>query len=142
MGQPHTAHTSTTQDGSMITLDPSSSVPPFEQVRSQLAAQIADGALPAGTRLPPVRKLAEDLGLAANTVARAYRDLEIAGVVETRGRGGTIVAAGGDQARVRLQLAAQRYATMARDLGVSPVEAMRLVQTALVPSVIRTPVAR
>jgi DNA-binding transcriptional regulator YhcF (GntR family) len=142
MGQPHTAHTSTTQDGSMITLDPSSSVPPFEQVRSQLAAQIADGALPAGTRLPPVRKLAEDLGLAANTVARAYRDLEIAGVVETRGRGGTIVAAGGDQARVRLQLAAQRYATMARDLGVAPGEAMRLVQTALAPSIIRTPVAR
>jgi DNA-binding transcriptional regulator YhcF (GntR family) len=126
----------------MITLDPSSSVPPFEQVRSQIAAQIADGQLPAGTRLPPVRRLAEDLGLAANTVARAYRDLEVAGVVETRGRGGTIVAAGGDQARVRLQLAAQRYAAMARDLGVTPGEAMRLVQTALAPAVVRSAVSR
>ena len=118
----------------MITLEPTSAVPPFEQVRAQLAAQIADGTLPAGTRLPPVRRLADDLSLAANTVARAYRDPETAGLVETHGRGGTIVAAGGDQARQRLQTAAQGYAALAHDLGIDPAEALRLAHTALDPT--------
>ena len=118
----------------MITLDPRSATPPFEQVRGQIAAQIASGELPAGTRLPPVRRLADDLGLAANTVARAYRDLESSGLVETRGRGGTIVTAGGDQARERLQSAAQSYAALAHDLAVDPSEALQLVRTALNPS--------
>jgi DNA-binding transcriptional regulator YhcF (GntR family) len=49
-----------------------------------------------------VRQLADDLGLAVNTVARSYRELEAAGLVETRGRGGTVVTTGGDQARERL----------------------------------------
>lgn len=117
----------------MITLDAASAIPPFEQVRAQLAARIADGSLTAGTRLPPVRRMADDLGLAANTVARAYRDLEAAGLVETRGRGGTIVTAGGDRARERLQAAAQRYAALAHDLGISPQEALRVVRTAVDP---------
>ena len=121
----------------MITLDPSSAIPPFEQVRTQIAAQIADGTLTAGTRLPPVRRLADELSLAVNTVARAYRDLETAGLVETRGRGGTIVNAGGDQARIRLQAAAQRYAGLAHDLGVPPEEALRLISTAFDPTVAR-----
>jgi DNA-binding transcriptional regulator YhcF (GntR family) len=118
----------------MITLDSSSATPPFEQVRGQIAAQIASGVLPAGTKLPPVRRLADDLGLAANTVARSYRDLEAAGLVETRGRGGTVVTAGGDRARERLQLAAQRYAALAHDLAADPAEALRLVRTALDPA--------
>jgi DNA-binding transcriptional regulator YhcF (GntR family) len=121
----------------VITLDAASSTPPFEQVRAQIAAQITDGVLTAGTRLPPLRQLADDLGLAANTVARAYRDLEVAGLVETRGRGGTIVTAGGDQARERLQSAAQRYAALARELGIGPDEALRLARTALDPTTTR-----
>jgi DNA-binding transcriptional regulator YhcF (GntR family) len=118
----------------VITLDTSSAIPPFEQVRAQIAAQIAAGVLTAGTRLPPVRRMADDLGLAANTVARAYRDLEVAGLVETRGRGGTIVTAGGDQAVERLQAAAQRYAALAHDLGIDPERARRLVSIALDPA--------
>ncbi|HST85580.1 MAG TPA: GntR family transcriptional regulator [Kineosporiaceae bacterium] len=117
----------------MITLDPRSSTPPFEQVRAQLAARISAGELPAGTRLPPVRQLANDLGLAANTVARAYRDLEAAGLVETRGRGGTIVTAAGDRAREQLLAAARSYAALARDLGIEIGEALSLVRTALDP---------
>jgi DNA-binding transcriptional regulator YhcF (GntR family) len=118
----------------LITLDAASPTPPFEQVRAQIAGQIADGVLTPGTRLPPVRRLAEELGLAANTVARAYRDLETAGLVETRGRGGTIVTAGGDRARERLQTAAQSYAALAQELGIGVEEALRLVGTALDPS--------
>jgi len=117
----------------VITLDPRSSTPPFEQVRAQLAARISAGELPAGTRLPPVRQLANDLGLAANTVARAYRDLEAAGLVETRGRGGTIVTAAGDRAREQLLAAARSYAALARDLGIEIGEALSLVRTALDP---------
>jgi DNA-binding transcriptional regulator YhcF (GntR family) len=118
----------------VITLDAESAVPPFEQVRAQLAARITSGELIAGTKLPPVRRLADDLGLAANTVARAYRDLESAGLVETHGRGGTIVAAGGDRAREQVLAAAREYAALTRALGVTAGEALSLVRTALDPS--------
>jgi DNA-binding transcriptional regulator YhcF (GntR family) len=118
----------------VITIDSASPVPPFEQVRAQLATQIADGVLVPGTRLPTVRRLADDLGLAVNTVARGYRELEAAGLVETRGRGGTVVSAGGDQARERLLAAAQRYAAVVRDIGLSADEALRVVGTALTTS--------
>ena len=69
--------------------------PPFEQVRRQLAALVASGALAPDQRLPPVRQLAADLGLAVGTVARAYRELEAAGTVTTRRGAGTRVAAPG-----------------------------------------------
>jgi DNA-binding transcriptional regulator YhcF (GntR family) len=115
----------------MIRLDASSPLPPFEQVRSQLAAQMTCGQLAAGTRLPTVRQLADELGLAVNTVARAYRELEAAGLVQTRGRGGTVVTAAGDRARERLLTAAQRYAALAHDLAADPDEALRLVRAAL-----------
>jgi DNA-binding transcriptional regulator YhcF (GntR family) len=117
----------------MITVDDGSPTPPFEQVRSQLAAQIVNQELVAGTRLPTVRRLASDLGLAVNTVARAYRELEAAGLVETRGRGGTFVTAQGEQAREQLQQAAQSYATLAHELGLSGREALGLVRAALSP---------
>ena len=68
---------------------PTSDVPPFEQLRAQIATRAASGDLPAGTRLPTVRALAAELGLAANTVAKAYRALETDGVITTEGRRGT-----------------------------------------------------
>ncbi|MGV9905342.1 GntR family transcriptional regulator, partial [Streptomyces sp. NPDC003388] len=68
------------------------SAPPYEQVRAQISEQARSGALPVGYRLPTVRGLAESLGLAVNTVAKAYRALEGDGVIETRGRNGTVVA--------------------------------------------------
>ena len=74
-----------------LRIDATSPVPPFEQLRTQVARRVSDGRLPAGTRLPTVRQLATDLGLAANTVARAYKELEADGVLETEGRRGTFV---------------------------------------------------
>jgi DNA-binding transcriptional regulator YhcF (GntR family) len=115
----------------MIVLDLESYVPPFEQVRAQIAAQVTDGHLVAGTRLPTVRRLADDLGLAVNTVARAYRELEASGLVETRGRGGTVVTAAGNHTRARLQNEANRYAALARNLGITTDEAVGLVRSAL-----------
>ncbi|UJP09100.1 GntR family transcriptional regulator [Microbacterium sp. KUDC0406] len=75
-----------------IAIDPEAATPPFEQLRDGLRERIASGRLRPGTKLPPVRALAASLGLAANTVARSYRELEADGFVETRGRGGTVVA--------------------------------------------------
>jgi len=76
----------------IVELDEASPVPPYEQIRAQIAAMIGSGALPAGTRLPPIRQLAGDLGLAVNTVARAYRELEGGKLVTSRVRTGTVVA--------------------------------------------------
>ncbi|PNH81217.1 GntR family transcriptional regulator [Arthrobacter sp. AFG20] len=74
-----------------ISVDLSSPTPPYEQIRLQISALISAGGLMAGTRLPAVRSLAADLGLAAGTVARAYKELEQAGLIETRRRNGTVV---------------------------------------------------
>ncbi|WKU04099.1 GntR family transcriptional regulator [Micromonospora sp. HUAS LYJ1] len=114
-----------------VEIDPSSPVPPYEQVRAQLAAMIGDGRLAVGTRLAPVRQFAAELGLAVNTVARAYRELESAGLVQTRGRHGSFVAPGRDDAVDRLQRAAARYAEEATRLGVPPERALALVRAAL-----------
>jgi DNA-binding transcriptional regulator YhcF (GntR family) len=61
--------------GVRITLDPSSPEPLSEQLAAAIAERIRRGSLAPGARLPTVRALAEDLGLAANTVAKAYRAL-------------------------------------------------------------------
>lgn len=115
----------------LISVDQDSSVPPYEQVRGQLAELIGDGRLPVGSRLPTVRQLAADLRLAANTVARAYRELEVAGLLETRGRNGTFVAPGRDDAVDRLHRVAVEYAAEARRLGVPADRAVALVRAAV-----------
>ena len=114
-----------------IALDPESQVPPYEQIRAQVAELARSGAAPVGMRLPTVRRLAEELGLAVNTVAKAYRELEAAGVVETRGRHGTVVAASGDSTRRAAAEAAAGYARLVRGLGVQPAEARAVVDAAL-----------
>ena len=114
-----------------ITIDAASATPPFEQVRSQLAGQITSGQLPVGARLPTVRALAASLGLAANTVARAFGELEHAGLVCTSGRAGTTVSAAGSAGRARTAAAARQYATTALSLGLTAEEALGIVRAAL-----------
>jgi DNA-binding transcriptional regulator YhcF (GntR family) len=114
-----------------LAVDPASPVPPFEQVRTQLAERIRSGRLPAGTRLPAVRALAEALGLAVNTAARAVKELEAEGLVETRGRNGTVVRWSPDAATRELEQAAAAYAALAGSAGVPAEEAVRLVARAL-----------
>lgn len=108
-----------------IEIDPGAAAPPFEQLREALILRIAEGSLAPGTKLPPVRALAAELGLAANTVARSYKELEAAGFVQTQGRGGTIVAPNlGDAERHRkaLQLTREYVASMTA-IGVPSDEA-------------------
>ena len=112
-------------------IDPGSATPPYEQVRLQIASLAQDGHLAAGERLPPVRQLATDLGLAANTGARAYRELEQAGLVETRGRAGTVITAKAAKTPLEAQKAAQRYAETVRRLGLTDQQAVDLIRAAL-----------
>ena len=137
-----------------LTIDPDEAMAPFEQVRTQIATAIAQGQLAAGTKLPTVRQLAADLGLAANTVARAYRELEADQVIATHGRRGTFVrsdlldqpaqssaaqssAAQSSAAPSSVAHAARKaaadYAHTVRRLGLSSPEALRLVENAWNP---------
>jgi GntR family transcriptional regulator len=75
-----------------ISVDLRSATPPYEQIRSQISSLIVTGTLSVGSRLPTVRRLAADLGIAAGTVGRAYKELEAAGLIESRRRNGTVVA--------------------------------------------------
>ena len=114
-----------------LVVDPHSTTPPFEQIRLQVIEAVRTGALTPGDKLPTVRRLAEDLGLAPNTVARSYRALEQDEVIETRGRLGSFVAATGDATHRQMQLAAVAYADRAKSLGVGPDEALAIVRAAL-----------
>ncbi len=77
----------------MLTINLQSDLPIAEQIRLGVRRAIAAGALKPGDPLPTVRQLAADLGINLNTVARAYRDLEAAGLVATvRGRGTVVTA--------------------------------------------------
>jgi DNA-binding transcriptional regulator YhcF (GntR family) len=78
--------------GVLIVLDQGSAEPLSDQLSAALARRIHRGSLAPGARLPTVRALAEELGLAPNTVAKAYRTLERERLIETRGRRGTFVA--------------------------------------------------
>ncbi|MFE2447438.1 GntR family transcriptional regulator [Streptomyces sp. NPDC021218] len=114
-----------------ITVDQDAATAPFEQIRTQIAELARSGALPVGYKLPTVRGFAEELGLAANTVAKAYRALEADGVIETRGRHGTFIAAAGDAARRQAAEAAQTYVQRARRLGLDRAAALAAVEDAL-----------
>ena len=132
-------------DLTAIRIDDDSPTPLFEQVRSQVAGLIAHGDLAPGTKLPTVRRTAAELGLAVNTAARVFRELEADGLVTTEGRRGTFVASAvtaapgtaasatgtsGDAVAERARETAAGYAQAARRLGLTRAEAVRLLEHA------------
>lgn len=105
-------------------------MPPFRQLHDAVVAAIASGALLPGSRLPTVRALAAELGLAANTVASAYRALEESGIVEGRGRAGTFVrlsAGSGDPVETAAREVALEAARALSTLGVDRDRALHLL---------------
>ena len=106
--------------------------PPYRQLIDAIRRQIERGALLPGDRIPPVRTLAEQLTLAPNTVARAYRALEDDGWIDGRGRAGTFVAARLPEqpsaADAALAAAADDYLRRAVQLGVGREDAIRALR--------------
>jgi DNA-binding transcriptional regulator YhcF (GntR family) len=115
--------------GDWVHIDVRAARPLFDQLRTQIIDGVRDGRLSPGTRLPTVRELAGQLGLAVNTVARAYRELETAGIVETRGRFGTFVARV-DPADAAMATAAHTFVSAARSLGIDKAAALKYIDTA------------
>lgn len=117
-----------------LAIDTKSAVPAFEQLRSQLAEMIHSGALVTGTRLPSIRQLASDLGLAPGTVARAFRELELEDLVTSRVRHGTVVAPvrrTAAKSRKQLEAVARTFTLAAKRLGVSDQDALNAVRAQL-----------
>lgn len=117
-----------------LTIDPTDSRPPYEQLSSQLLQMISRGELVEGDRVASIRQLARDLGLAPNTVARAYRELEHLGVLASAGRRGTIVTATNTSPSVRqnqvvAELGQAVDAAVAADLA--PADIIRAVELRL-----------
>lgn len=80
------------EDVWFLEVDPGSGTPIYEQIIARIEEAVATGRLEAGERLPPIRQLAEELGIAPGTVARAYSELEERAVLKTEGARGTRVA--------------------------------------------------
>lgn len=116
--------------GGVVAVDRTISSPPVRQIQVCLSRAIQSGALPPGSRLPTVRAMAADLGVAVNTVAKAFRRLEEAGLVMTRGRAGTVVSPL-DDVSSRIEGSAREFAVLATELGLSHDDALRQIRTAL-----------
>jgi GntR family transcriptional regulator len=118
----------------IVHVDADAAVPVFEQLRSQIERLIVSGQLAAGTRLPTVRQLATDLGLARGTVNKVYEQLARDGLVATAGRHGTTVLPPADRrapASADLEAAADTLALVARQLGLDAAAAHRALDRAL-----------
>jgi GntR family transcriptional regulator len=108
-------------------------VPIYLQIVNQIKYLVAAGRLSAGDELPPIRALAEQLVINPNTVARAYRELELAGIVEKRRTAGTYVTDQGSPLarRERIKLLTQRIDLLlaeARHVNISIDEVIKLVE--------------
>ena len=115
-----------------ITIDRDREEPVYTQVARQVRQLIASGALLPDTALPSVRRLAGDLGVNLNTIARAYRMLEEEGFLIIRGRSGAKVAAPAgeveDSTHVRLVEEMRTMLARFRQRGVTSEELLEFVQ--------------
>ena len=107
-------------------------VPIYQQIVNQVKYLLASGRLSAGEELPPIRVLAEKLVVNPNTVARAYRELETAGLVEKRRTAGTYVSNAGSPLALieRVKILTVRVDGLlaeARQLGIGVDEVVELI---------------
>ncbi|SDR92038.1 GntR family transcriptional regulator [Paraoerskovia marina] len=101
---------------------------PSEEIEHQIREEITSGRLGVGTRLPSVRQLAADVGVAAGTVAKAYKRLEADGTVVTSGRGGTRVGERHGAAAQTVVARARELVRAARTEGADLDEAVRVLR--------------
>ena len=120
----------------LVHVNTASGLPLYLQIESQVKHAVAAGALKQDDALPSVRKMASDLRINPNTVARAYQDLEREGVIRTVPGGGTYVAANGPgllktEKLKRLRPFAMQLAVEGTQLRLPPEELLKLVQESL-----------
>lgn len=111
----------------IVTITPAGA-PPAEQVYSQIRGLITTGRLAGGERLPSVRQLAGDLGLAPGTVAKAFRQLESDGLVVTRIGSGTTVSPAAASVSPQVASAARGFVDAARRAGLTPADAEQILR--------------
>jgi len=116
-----------------IFLSTNDGVPTYLQIVNQVKHLVASGRLVPGEELPPIRVLAERLVISPNTVVRAYRELEEAGLVEKRSTAGTYVSAAGSPLarRERLRILTERVDALlaeARQLDIKLDEVIELIR--------------
>ncbi len=116
-----------------IHISPRDGVPIYLQIVNQVKYLVAAGRLAPGEELPPIRSLAEELTINPNTVARAYRELELAGLVEKRRTAGTYVSDGGSPLarRERMRILGERIDLLlaeARQMNVATDEIVQLLR--------------
>ena len=118
----------------MLRVDTNDALPAYEQIRLQIVRMAVTGTLEVGAKLPTIRQLAADLGLAKGTVAKAYELLDSDGVVSTRGRYGTFIAeqetAPASERRSELDDAGDAFVTVALQLGADRTEALAAIERA------------
>lgn len=112
----------------------SGSAPPADQIRDQIRGLIASGQLAGGDRLPSVRQLAKDLGVAPGTVAKAYRGLEAEGLLVTRTGGGTRISATATATRRPVLDAVQRLVETSTRAGIDLESTLQIVRAVWPPS--------
>ena len=117
----------------IIHIDAAAPLPVFEQMRSQIERLIASGQLRAGTKLPTIRQLAHDLGVARGTVNKVYDALAREGLIQTAGRHGTTVLDGAETTTTSrdLDAAADTLAVVTRQLGFDDKAAHTALDAAL-----------
>lgn len=115
--------------GIVLTLDPDAAGPPFRQLKAQIVEGIRRGNLTPGTRMPAIRAMAADVGVAARTAAKVYSELEDAGLLEGRGRAGTFVTSP-DLTTAVLTRAAEEFAERAAGSGFTLEESLSAVRAA------------
>lgn len=113
-----------------LTISPEHPEGAAAQIHEQIARAVSEGTLVAGVRLPSVRALAAELGVAANTVAKAIKSLEAAGIVSTHGRNGTRVESP-SRAIGQAQGAARAFAEHAKAAGLTQQECHSMLDAAL-----------
>jgi GntR family transcriptional regulator len=101
---------------------------PSDQIYQRLRATIHSGSLAPGEKLPPVRQLARDLGVATGTVAKAYKTLEREGLLVSRAGGGTRVSNSVSAAPAAVLLAARSLTETASNSGLSLEETIGAVR--------------
>ncbi len=112
----------------MLTIDKNSAITPFQQIRDGIAQQIRAGELTRGQKLPSIRNLAKDLGVAPGTVARAYTELEEAELIESRARLGTRVT-GGKEADAKVAALCRQLIESAKKAGLTSAQTAQMVSS-------------